>query len=138
MRFLIHRELGRGGSGLTLLPTGRLDLRDVFGQIPGTALTPRFYLANNQIDALPANDRPSGYALLIFAKSAEEGGNAPGESTILVNANELRASWSPYTALIAGAKNNNVCGNVILNQRHSAFCPKPRTSTTQPLEFLEF
>jgi hypothetical protein len=90
----------------------------------GMALSPRFHVANNQIDALPGDGSSSGIALLLVAGF---GGNRDlqpdAASSVLVSANEFRnrgPASVDFTVLIFGATSNSLTANFILNEQTPA------------------
>ncbi len=80
-------------------------------------MTPQFQVVDNQMTvgpALLAFQKPSsGWAVLISAGSA-------ANSSLVLNANDLRASWYNNVVLISGVAYSSITSNVIVNLLMSA------------------
>jgi hypothetical protein len=115
-RFARRAESAKGRRLLSLLPSAAHsgELLNLLRSAPDVSLAPRFHITNNQIDAQPGDGTPSGFGLLIFASSGQAAAGV--DSSVLVNSNEVRASWPFAAAFIIGANSNTVTGNLILNQ----------------------
>lgn len=75
-------------------------------------MTPQFQIVDNQMIAgsaeLVSQTPASGWAVLISAGSV-------ANSSLVLNANDLRASWSNYVVQITGVAYSSITSNVIVN-----------------------